>query len=58
MKLVLALVYLVALIVGGIGWVWNIIKLIALVGGDINVELVLRVVGIFVAPFGAIFGYF
>lgn len=41
-----------------IGWVWNIIKIIGLMGGDITTEIVVRCIGVFVAPLGAILGYF
>jgi hypothetical protein len=39
------------------GWVLNIISLIGMIGGDFNVLLVLRVVGIFFAPLGAALGW-
>lgn len=49
---------LILVIAGCVGWVWNIVKIIAVWGGPLTIELALRVVGIFVAPFGAILGYF
>lgn len=44
----------VALIVG---WIMNIVAVIGLIGGDVSAELIVRVVGVFVAPLGAAFGY-
>jgi len=41
-----------------VGWVWNLIKFIGLIGGDINTWFIARGVGIFLAPFGALLGYF
>lgn len=41
-----------------IGWALNVIKFIALIGGEITAELVVRGVGVFVAPLGAILGWF
>lgn len=49
-----------ALVVFGIGWVMNIIKIFGLLGQDFNlvgVEMILRGVGVFVAPLGAIAGW-
>lgn len=47
---------LVVFLLGLVGWVWNIIKI---VGADAitGFELV-RIAGIFVAPLGAVLGYF
>ena len=39
------------------GWVANIVKLIGILDGGITVMLVVRIVGIFAAPLGAIVGY-
>lgn len=43
---------------GAVGWVWNIIKLIAIAGGDISAMFVLRIIGVFLAPLGSILGFF
>jgi hypothetical protein len=40
-----------------VGWVWNIFKLVGLVGEPVGAEFVLRIVGIVLAPLGAIMGY-
>lgn len=39
------------------GWVANIVKLIGMLDGSITAMLVVRIVGIFAAPLGAIVGY-
>ena len=51
--------FIVALVIAGIpGWIWNIVKLASMSFDPITGMLVLRIVGIFVAPLGAIVGYF
>lgn len=49
-------VWLLMVIIGGYGWVWNIIDLIHMHDG-ITGLFVVRVVGIFVAPIGAVLGF-
>lgn len=44
--------------VGLVGWIWNIVKIFGLWGAAIGTELVIRLVGVIVAPLGAIAGYF
>lgn len=39
------------------GWIWNIVKLIAMTFDPITGLLVVRIIGIFVPPVGAIVGY-
>jgi hypothetical protein len=41
-----------------VGWVWNIIKLAAMTFDPLTGLLVLRAIGIFVPPVGAVVGYF
>lgn len=48
----------IAFFVGVGGWVANIIKLIDMLDGSVTAMFVARCVGIFVAPFGAILGFF
>lgn len=43
-------------LVGGLGWGWNIVKLSAMCC-DVSGMLVLRVIGIFIPPMGAILGF-
>lgn len=40
------------------GWVWNIVKLVGMSMDVISGLLIVRVVGIFVPPLGAVVGYF
>lgn len=42
---------------GAWGWVWNIIKLAEMTFDPITGMMVLRVIGIFVAPLGAVLGF-
>ena len=50
---IIATVYIAALV----GWVLNLVKLFGLSTDDLG-ELILRIVGIFLAPIGAVAGYF
>ena len=53
--------YFFLLIAIVIGWVMNVIDLISATGSDAamgTIELVLRIVGIFFFPIGAIMGWF
>ena len=47
----------VVVVGGGIGWVWNIVK-IAQSDFVLSGLFILRLIGVFVAPLGAIVGYF
>lgn len=61
MKAIAVLAYLALIGAGLYGYVWNIVTLIHHASApltSIDVLLVLRVLGIFVAPLGAILGYF
>ncbi len=46
-----------AVILAIVGWVMNIIALCHMDGGHVG-ELVVRIVGIFIAPVGAVAGWF
>jgi hypothetical protein len=39
------------------GWIMNIVKMFGMMGGDIDAELVIRLIGIPVAILGAVAGY-
>lgn len=39
------------------GWIANIVKLVGMVGGEVTTMFILRAVGIFAAPLGAVLGY-
>lgn len=45
-------------VAGGIGWVWNIVKLIGMSFDPLTGLLAVRIVGIFIPPLGAVVGYF
>ena len=44
-------------IAGSIGWIWNIVKIAGSDFGQITGMLILRCVGVIVAPLGAVIGY-
>jgi len=50
------MILLVLLAAGG--WVANIVKLVGMLGGEVNTWFIARAVGIFAAPLGAILGFF
>lgn len=53
----LAFLCLVAAVIAGIvGWVWNILAIIDATG--FSGLLIARVIGVFVAPLGAVLGWF
>lgn len=39
------------------GWIANIVKLVGAAGGDVNAMLVIRAVGVFLAPLGSVLGF-
>lgn len=45
-----------ALVAAG-GWIANVVKLIAMLNGDVNAMLIARIVGVFAAPLGSILGF-
>lgn len=53
-----AVILLVIIVVGGYGWVMNIVKLVGSDFAQITGVLVVRTVGIFMAPLGIVMGYF
>ena len=52
----LLIVAIVVLFAGG--WIANIVKLVGMLDGELTAMFIARIVGIFVAPFGAILGFF
>lgn len=54
---VVELVFAVIALLGAGGWIWNIVKIAGSDFASITGMLVLRVIGIFVAPLGAILGF-
>lgn len=54
----LGVVAIFALVIGGIGgWIWNIVKIFGAVADPLTALFVLRCVGVFFAPLGAILGF-
>ena len=47
---------LIALALGAVGWVMNIVKMAA-TGDPLTGLFVVRAVGVFIAPLGAVMGY-
>lgn len=52
------LLILLLLLFGVIGWVMNVCKLVFALDDSLSLMLLLRVIGVFIAPLGAILGYF
>ena len=51
------LVYVVVFLAGVIGWIMNIVKITDCVFSPLSSEAVIRVIGSFIAPIGAVLGY-
>ena len=54
------IVFAVLFVVGLIGWILNICKLVAASGteiSDMTIMIVLRAIGVFAAPLGAVLGF-
>jgi len=49
--------YLAIAIVFLIGWVMNIYQIVQMWGGEITAKFIVKIVGIFVAPVGAVLGF-
>lgn len=54
---VMIVVWLLAIAAGGIGWIWNIVKLCAMTFDPLTGLLVVRAIGIIVFPVGMVVGY-
>ena len=54
---VVELVIFVLWLAGAIGWVWNIVKIVHMLSGDITAMLLARCVGVLAFPLGAVLGY-
>lgn len=57
MKILVFMFYIIFVAFAIIGWVMNIIQVFNANFNEINGELVLRVIGVFIAPIGAVMGY-
>lgn len=54
----IVVLYILIVLVGGVGWVMNIIDIVNSDFSKITGMLVLRIIGVFLAPLGAVLGYF
>ena len=52
------LIYVVVILAALVGWVLNIVDILAVVNDPITPMFILRIVGIFIFPLGAVLGYF
>jgi flagellar biogenesis protein FliO len=55
---VASILILILALVAVAGWVLNIVKLVALLNGEITAMFVARLIGVFAFPLGAIIGHF
>jgi hypothetical protein len=53
----LGFLYLALILAGILGWIMNLVAVIHAIGGPLDAELVIRIVGLFLFPLGAIMGY-
>lgn len=49
--------YILLVLAAVVGWVMNIVAVVHAAGGPLTAKLIIRIVGIFAAPLGAIMGY-
>jgi hypothetical protein len=54
----LLLIYVALGIAGAVGWVMNLVDIANSSFSDITGMLVLRIIGVFIVPLGAVLGYF
>ena len=52
------LTYAIIAVLAIIGWVMNIVAIFGLDFSHVSAEMVIRIIGIFVAPIGAVYGWF
>ncbi|CUA90975.1 hypothetical protein Ga0061061_11727 [Chelatococcus sambhunathii] len=58
MPAVLVLAWLVIVLTALVGWVMNIIALVGMLDGAVTALFIARIVGVFIAPLGAVLGLF
>ena len=56
-QIVAALLWLALVIFCIYGWISNVVKLVAMLGGDITAMFVARCIGVFAAPLGTVLGF-
>ena len=54
---IIELLVAVLLLGGGIGWIWNIVKIVQSGFDVFTGMLIARCIGVFVAPLGAVLGF-
>ena len=54
---IVEMLVVVLVLVGGTGWIWNIVKIVGSDFGAITGMLAMRVIGVFVAPLGCVLGF-
>lgn len=54
---IVGLVVMLLWMIGAGGWIWNIVKIVGSNFDVISGLLVIRIIGIFVAPLGCVVGY-
>jgi len=50
------LTWILVFLLGLVGWVINVVKIIASINDPLTTEIIVRLVGVFVLPLGAIMG--
>lgn len=55
---IIELLIVIVYVAGAVGWIANLVKLIGIIDGGVTGMLVLRAVGVFIVPLGAILGIF
>ena len=56
-ELLIGMFFFVIIPAAAWGWVWNIVKLVGMTLDPITGMLIVRVIGIFIPPLGAVVGY-
>ena len=54
---ILEMILVFVLLFGAGGWIANIVKIFAIINDGITGMFILRIVGVFAAPVGAVLGY-
>lgn len=54
---IIGLGWLVLVLIGAVGWIWNIVKIVQHIADPISAMFIARCVGVFAAPLGAVLGF-
>lgn len=52
------LLIIIVYVAGAVGWIANLVKLIGIIDGGVTGMMILRAIGVFLVPLGAILGIF